>query len=149
MHALKALTLAGLMAASSLALSAQDYHHGMDDAMRHANPMPNLMQVIVRHGDELQLTTEQSKALAEWRDSHHGPMHDLVKQVGKMEEAMYQASLAGNDKAELMAMLEEVLELRRRIAAGKIDCRDNMRKILTGEQFDQVVSLYRQRQAHR
>lgn len=143
MYPLKTLTLATLLAISSTCLAAGHQHRQQGMDMKHANPMPNLMRVIMRHGDELDLSEEQSKALAAWRDSHHTPMHDMVREVREKEQAIFEATLDGKSKQELMSMLEEILEIRRTIAAGKADCRDNMQRILKPEQYQKVVDIYR------
>jgi Spy/CpxP family protein refolding chaperone len=132
-----------------LAVTAGPLHaapgHGMHNAremMNHANPMPNLMMIIKRHGDQLNLTEQQSQDLAKWRDANHGPMHARVQKVHELEKAMYEASVAGKSKKELMAMVSELLQVRKEIISGKIDCRDNMRRILNKDQYAKVLSLY-------
>ena len=110
--------------------------------MKHANPMPNLMKVIKRHGDQLNLTTEQNKELAAWRDAHRTKSHSKVSQVNSLEKELFDAAMAGKSKAELMEMASKMLQLRREMIAGKIDCRDNMRRILNDEQYAKVLELY-------
>lgn len=111
-------------------------------AMQHANPMPNLMQMIVRHADQLDLNESQQESLAAWRAKSHGPMQKMVQSVSKAESDLMQASLRGESKQNLMAMFDAIAATRRDIAEGKTDCRDNMRRILRADQWDTVVSLY-------
>lgn len=115
--------------------------------MRHANPMPNLMQAIKKHGDQLNLSGSQEAALSAWHKAHTDPMHARAAQIGDMEKALNEAALAGRPKAELLNMNARILTAREQIVAIKADCRDNMRKILSPEQFNKVLSIYADMQA--
>ncbi|MES9852239.1 MAG: hypothetical protein ABW170_10445 [Candidatus Thiodiazotropha sp. L084R] len=117
--------------------------HDFPQMMKHANPMPNLMKVVKQHENELNLSEKQSKALAGWRDSHSKPMHAKVTEIDELEKNIYEATIAGKDKAEIMEMASKVLELRSSIISTKLDCRDNMKSILSEEQFNKVVSMYK------
>lgn len=118
---------------------------GHKGASHHANPMPNLMMMVKKKGDELNLTPDQQKALAAWRDKNHGVYQEQVAQVITLEREIMSASLEGADKAALMSKVDEMLAVRRSIAEGKVNCRDNLKIILNEEQYNIVVSAY---QAH-
>lgn len=100
------------------------------------------MRVVKKHETELGLNKEQSQALADWRMKNHGPTHSKVKQIRELERAMYQASMDGKSKQELMQMAAKLMQLRTEIISGKTDCRDNMRSILNDKQYVQVVAMY-------
>ena len=51
------------------------------------------------------------------------------------------ASLNGADEATLMTRVDEMLAVRRSIAERKVNCRDNMKKILNDEQYNLVRKL--------
>jgi hypothetical protein len=112
-------------------------------AVKHAHPLPNLMITIVEHGDMLDLSPEQDQALADWRAKQKSIMAELVMAIKNGEQQLEEASLNGASKKEIMAQLDALLEKRRQIADIKTDCRDNMRRILSDEQWNEVVSLYR------
>jgi len=112
--------------------------------LRHANPMPNLMKVIKKEGDQLNLTAEQAKALETWRERHGEPMHAKAAELKKMEQALNQAAMEGRPKAELMNMASRIMNERMNIVSTKTDCRDNMRRILSAEQYNKVLALYQQ-----
>lgn len=114
--------------------------HGM--AMHHASALPNLMKVVKKHGDQLKLSEEQAKALEAWRARHGAPIHAKAKEIREMEMAMAQAALEGRPKAQLMSMNSRILNARAHVASVKIDCRDNMRRILSPEQYEKVLSIY-------
>lgn len=115
-------------------------------AMHHANPMPNLMMVVKKKSAELGLSQEQNDALAKWRDANHMALKQQVENVVRLENEIMTASLNGEDETSLMARMDEMLAVRRSIAERKVNCRDNLKKILTAEQYDTVISTYK---AHR
>lgn len=141
MKVIKSSMLAFLFCASAglYAANAPMSHMAM---VAHANPMPNLMQVINKHADQLNLSAKQAAALADWRKQHMDPMHDQVKHIVQMEQDLNAAALAGSSKAEIMALANKILQERRDIISTKTDCRDNMKRILTPEQFEKVLAIY-------
>ena len=126
-------------------------HHGMGKGhkkgghgkmMAHANPMPNLMRIVKKQGQALNLSEKQARALADWRNNNHKRMHAMAGEVQKIEQAMYEASMSGASKQEIMRMADKAMKLRYEIISTKTDCRDNMRRILNKEQYAKVLSLY-------
>ena len=141
---LKTMALLAIMTLAPTATIAASGHgmHNFREIMNHANPMPNLMQVVKRHGDELNLTSEQSAALASWRKAHHQPMHDKVMEVDALEKSMYDAAMSGKSKQEIMQMAADLQKMRHNIISTKLDCRDNMRRILNADQYAKVLKFY-------
>lgn len=120
-------------------------HHGKPghgQSMRHANPMPNLMKVVKKQGDKLDLSEAQKAELTKWHEKNADDMHANFAKVGEMEKELNTAALAGRPKAELMTMASRIMTLRTDIISTKADCRDNMRRILTAEQYAQALELY-------
>lgn len=114
-------------------------------AMKHANPLPNLMKVTKKFGEELNLSMEQKSELKKW-SSHNGPiMRDMVKEVINAEQALHSAALGNASQAELQDMMDNVLRIRLKVAQGKMRCRENMKKILNDQQWKKVVNIYQQR----
>jgi hypothetical protein len=120
--------------------------HGHGQAMRHANPMPNLMKVVKKHGDELNLSEAQQAELTRWHDHNAQHMHANFAKVGEMEKELNAAALAGRPKAELMVMASRIMNLRTDIISVKTDCRDNMRRVLSAEQYAKLLELYQAQQ---
>jgi len=118
-------------------------------AIHHANPMPNLMSVVTKKGDELNLNADQEMALAEWREKSRPVIKENVAKVLKLEGEIMKASLDGADKATLMSKVDEMLALRRDIAERKILCRDNLKKILNDDQYNMVITEYRKHQSEK
>ncbi len=117
-------------------------HHKKGHSMN-ANPMPNLMKVIKKHGDKLALSEGQKSKLAEWRTANHDKVHGLMKNIRQSEKELNAASLAGADKATLLAKADEIMDMRKAIIATKTDCRDNLKTVLTDKQYSQVIEIYK------
>jgi len=129
---------------SQSALAGQQGMRNTHTRMNHAAPMPNLMRVVIRYRDQLNLSEQQSRALANWRDAHHKSTYAKVNAVHDLEKALFDASMAGRSRAELMSITSELLRMRHDLISTKIDCRDNMRRILSSEQYARVLQLYAQ-----
>lgn len=114
-------------------------------AMKHANPLPNLMKVVKKFGNELNLSADQKSAMEKWRIQNGSVMEGLVKDVVNAEQTLHSSALGNASQAELQNLMDNVLRLRLQIAKGKMRCRENMRKVLNEQQWNKVVSLYRKR----
>lgn len=112
--------------------------------MKQVNPMPNLMKVIKKHGDQLDLSETQAQKLAEWREAHHTPMHARMDRIREMEMSLNAAALEGKPKAELMGMASRIMNERTQLISTKADCRDNMQRILSAEQYAKLLEIYQQ-----
>ena len=109
----------------------------------HANPaFPNLTGVAIKNAAELDLSSEQVTKLKAWTREHGDEIKQLFQQVAFIEKELIQDALAGQSEAELMAKFEKTLAMRKEIAKTKIACRDNMKSILTKQQFDRLASIY-------
>ncbi|MBO1923356.1 copper chaperone PCu(A)C [Thiomicrorhabdus sp. 6S3-12] len=137
----------GMMMKGPGAMSGAQLSNGRNsNPMRmvmHANPaFPNLTGIAVKNAAELNLSAEQVSELKGWTAKHGDKMQKMFQQVDVLEKELIQDALAGQPKAELMAKFEKTLALRKQIAETKIDCRDNMKKVLSAEQFDKLASIY-------
>ena len=128
------LAIANVQAASMSEIKA---------AVKQASPMPALMMVVKKHGDKLNLSEVQRQALATWAKKYHPIMVKLALTVKNGENALLDAALNGASKEDMMAQIEVLLEKRKEISAIKIDCRDNMRKMLNDEQWKTLIELYK------
>lgn len=109
----------------------------------HANPAtPNLTGIALKNAAELGLSQGQIARLKDWRNQNGDKMQRLFKKLTTLEKSLTQEVLVGISKAEFMAKFEESLTIRTQIAATKLDCRDNMKKVLTAEQFEKLASIY-------
>ena len=109
--------------------------------MKHVSPMPSLMPIAIGNSDMLELSKEQTEALAAGRDERHDKVHGLANEIVADEKAVTQAALEGKTKEELNQMSEAIMEKRLAIIDAKANCRDIMRKTLNDEQWSEVVDL--------
>jgi len=121
--------------------------HGKDKAhkgMHMLQPMPNLMRVVVQHGDQLNLNKDQSAAFAKWRELNHDKVHSRMEEMLAIRKALQVAATKGANLAAINVYVSKMDKLRAEIIAAKVACRDNMRRILNDEQWDKVIALYRE-----
>ncbi len=111
--------------------------------LRHANPMPNLMRVVMTQGDKLDLTAEQRKALDEWHRKNQPHMMEMVKRVHELEKRLANEALEGASGAVLQQITNEIFKLRENIITAKLACRNHMHGILKPKQWDKLVELYK------
>lgn len=116
---------------------------GQKHLIYHVNPMPNFMQVVMKYDQQLQLTTQQISALAEWRANHNPVMAELKNAVVEEEQDLRSMALINVPESELLEQYEQIEKLRGQIATTKIECRSNMQKILSEQQFSKLQELYR------
>lgn len=111
--------------------------------MKHANPaLPNLMGVAVKNADMLGLNSQQIRALKAWGKQNGSKMKQILFRVRHLEKEALEMALAGAPQSKVMVTFEQTLQLRKKIAMGKLACRDNLRKILTPEQYEELVEIY-------
>jgi len=113
-----------------------------DAVMKHANPMPNLMIVVKKQGDMLELSREQKQSLDKWMEKHDPIAKKLAFGIKNGEGILHEAALDGASKEMLTAMLDTILKKREEIVELKTDCRDYLREILNGEQWEKLLKLY-------
>jgi hypothetical protein len=112
--------------------------------MKHANPMPSLMLVVKKQSDKLELSKEQKQNLDEWMKEHAPTVKKLAFSIKNGEAILHEAALDGASKDMLTAMLDTILKKREEIVEIKTDCRDHLREILNGEQWEKLLQLYKE-----
>ena len=110
-------------------------------AMKHANPMPNLMRVAMEHKKDLNLSAEQVKALKAWADENKPKMKELIKTVNQEERMLHKEALTTDN--DVVAKAQKMLDARKEIIVLKTQCRANLKTILDEKQFKQLVKIYR------
>lgn len=107
-------------------------------------PMPDLMPVVMHHGDLLDLTAEQKTELAKWRKNHHQAQRHLSNEIRRNQADMLKAALEGKPVDELLTYEKAIDAKRVKFITRKAACRDNMKKILSPDQWQKVVKIYRE-----
>ena len=110
-------------------------------ALKHANPMPNLMRIAIKNADILGIDAKQMTALRAWSDTNKPKMMKMVKKV-MHEEAMLLENALTTDN-DPVKEAEVMLETRKKIIEMKANCLANLKTILTKEQYQNVVNIYR------
>ena len=112
--------------------------------MKHTNPMPNLMTVIVKMGDKLSLTEKQSTELKKWRDARE-PINEKVAQtIATLETDLIEAALNNEPVSKIDQLADAIMQNRIKIIRGKALCRENMKRILDDMQYKKVLRMYKQ-----
>ncbi len=114
-------------------------------AIKHVNPLPNFMQVVRKFGEQLNLNDKQQAALKKWREKNGTEVKSLVKATMAAEKKLHAAAFSHASQHDLQDLMDKVLSLRLQVAKKKIACRENMRKVLDNNQWEKLVSLYRQK----
>jgi len=122
-------------------MSMTTAYAGGNFALKHANPMPNLMRIAIGNAELLNITAEQMKGLHAWANENKPKMMMMVKQVMTQEKAIREEALT-TDK-DIMKKANEMLEIRRKIMEMKTACRATLRGILNEKQYAQVINIYR------
>jgi len=126
---------------NTVVASADDKKASFMPKAQHATPMPNYMRTIRQNADILKLSTEQKSQLQKWVDQNNKAATDTINRIVSLENEIAVSSLYGASKEVLMAKNNELIDLRKKLAVGKTNCRDNARSILTTEQWNKLVEL--------
>ena len=114
--------------------------HASQEALDHANPMPNLVRYTMGNGDLLQLSKEQQSSIKEWASINKPKMKKLVKKVIMQEQALLKESLTSDENT--LKKAEAILDIRREIMQIKTLCRTHLKSVLTPSQYTQIVNIY-------
>ena len=120
---------------------------GAGHALRHANPLPNLVRLTLGNAELLQLNAEQVKEIRTWARENKPTMMKLVQKVVNEEKMLKEEALT-TDK-DVVKNAESMLDARREIIKIKTACRANLKKILSEKQYAQVIGIYRSTQPKR
>lgn len=127
---------------SLTSLHAMNMGKGMNkQALKHANPMPNLMRIAIKNADLLGIDQKQMSALKAWSDTNKPKMKQMVRTVMHEEAMLLENALTTDNDSVKDA--EVMLDTRKKIIEMKAACNANLKTILTKEQYQNVVKIYR------
>ena len=110
-------------------------------ALKHANPMPNLMRIAIKNAELLGVDAKQMVALKAWSDTNKPKMKMMVQKVMSEEKMLLENALStDNDSVKEAAVM---LETRKKIITMKTACKANLKTILTPKQYANVIKIYR------
>ena len=131
-----------LLAITLVLMSLSTTHAaGGQYALKHANPMPNLMRIAIKNADILGVDAKQMVALKAWSDTNKPKMKQMVKKVMVEEKMLLENALTTDNDS--LKEAEVMLETRKTIIAMKAKCNANLKTILTKKQYADVVNIYR------
>ncbi len=111
--------------------------------LKHVNPMPNLMMVVKKMGNKLNLTEKQTAKLNAWHDERSPVMAKQYKTIIKLENELQNAALNNAPAEKLAELADGIMQNRMKVMRGKAFCRDKMKEILDPEQYKKVLDLYK------
>lgn len=114
------------------------------NALKHANPMPNLMRIAVGNADLLGINAEQMKSLQQWMTANKPTMRNMIQKVMHEEKMLLEEALTTD--TDTVKKAEVMLETRKQIIEMKTKCRAYLRSVLTKEQYANVIQIYRSAQ---
>lgn len=113
--------------------------------MMHANPLPNYMTVILDNIEVLNIDKKQHQQLLAISKEKRPKAVGMSKKVGELERKLYQSSLDNAKKEVLINDFEESLALRTSLVTTKLDCRDQVLEVLSEQQWNELVVLYKEK----
>jgi len=128
-------------------MTLSNVYAGAGHALRHANPLPNLVRLTLGNAELLQLNATQVKEIRTWARTNKPTMMKLVQKVMN-EEYMLKEEALTTDK-DVVKNAESMLDARREIIKLKTACRMNLKKVLSEKQYAQVIGIYRSTQPKR
>lgn len=135
---MKHILIIALLSFMSLAsLNAKMHNH----ALMHANPLPNLVRVAMKNSQELNITDAQIKSIKVWGKVNKPKMLKLVKLVMSEEKMLLEESLSTDNNVIIKA--QTMLAARAEIIKIKTLCRENLKNVLSKEQYTQLVKIYK------
>lgn len=118
-------------------------------AYRLADPVVALVPIIKTHEAALHLNAEQKEKFAQWLATMPAKRKAAEDKLIDTRLKLRQALLSGmGDTPERQALIKDIGEQEAALVAMRANCADNMRALLTPEQFKQVVALYEQTLHH-
>lgn len=110
-------------------------------ALKHANPMPNLVHYALGNAEILGITKKQISDIKFWAKDHKPQIQKLVKSVNEQERMLLEEALGAD--VNVVEKSKKMLETRAEIIQMKTACRASLKKILSKKQYEQLISIYR------
>ena len=105
-------------------------------------PVVELMPLVIKHEADLQPSTEQIQALADYRKQAMPGRISVQRKIQTLRGELRMALLEGKPAAEREALMRQVADAEIEHFQGRERCVEQVRKTLSGEQFVQLTQLY-------
>jgi copper(I)-binding protein len=124
-------------------LKYSDDTQGNMAMIKHVNPLPNLMLVIKKMGDKLNLSEKQAIKLKQWSDERDPIMSRQYKAIVNFENELQNAALNNAPHAKQAELADAIMQNRMKVMRGKLFSRDKMKEILNPQQYKKLIELYK------
>lgn len=107
-----------------------------------AIPVVELMPLTMKHEVDLKLSTEQIKALDDYRKQAMPGRVALQKKILALRGELRMAMLDNQPAADREALMKQIADAEVEHFKGRERCVEAVRKIMSAEQFTQISKLY-------
>jgi hypothetical protein len=107
-----------------------------------AIPVVELMPLTMKHEADLKLTTEQIKALDDYRKQAMPGRVAVQKKILALRGELRMAMLDNKPAADRETLMKQIAEAEVEHFKGRDRCVEALRKIMSAEQFTQISKLY-------
>lgn len=98
---------------------------------------PNLLPIILKNSDYMELTAEQIAVFKAWGKANFKPMVATMNEIIRKRIEFKEAALSPSVSAEaLRGRQEEIFQLHRKLLDYKLSCRENIVKTFNQENWE-------------
>jgi hypothetical protein len=106
------------------------------------NFYPNLLPIILRNSDFLDLSPKQVSDLKAWGQSNFKPMVATMNEIILKRIEFEEAALSNSVSADsLREKQEEIFQLHRKLLDYKLSCRNNLEQTFTEENWESFMMV--------
>jgi hypothetical protein len=107
------------------------------ERLNRVNFHPNLLPVILKNSDFMELTSEQVATFKAWGKTNFKPMVAVMNEVIRQRIEFEEAALSLSVSAEtLRKKQEQIFQLHRKLLDYKLSCRENIVQIFNEENWE-------------
>jgi len=108
---------------------------------------PSLLPLVLQNTDYLELTPGQVQRLRDWRRERAPAMLEKMREIARGRIEFIELSLNPQSKqAELEALQQSLFRLQEEVLSYKLECRQQILRTFTADQWDALRLLYSDRQ---
>ena len=138
---MKKALLAAFLTLSTSLVAEQNHDLGLITSM----PLP--MKVLIKHPEKLDISSTQSDAISSIMQKVPPKIHEMFDQAEALQEAIKKALIQeGKTKEQLRTQLDTLQKLKREITDLQIQTINELRTILTPEQFQKMLQMQKKMQ---
>lgn len=109
-----------------------------------AIPIAELMPLTMRYEADLKLTADQLKALDAFKKEAMPKRLKVQQEILEARSALRMSILENKPQSEREALMKRVVDAEMAHLKARNVCVDNMKAVLSSEQYSQLVQLYLQ-----